>query len=57
VDTIHEISRLGKQAERDNVLNNGRFASLNDESSTGNINLLLHELQLITSGFEQDMGH
>jgi hypothetical protein len=39
------------------VLHDQGLTLLYDESSTGNIHLLLHELQLITSGFEQDMGH
>jgi len=40
----------------DLVLNNGVFASLNDKSSASNIDFLLHDLQLVASGFEQDMS-
>jgi hypothetical protein len=46
---------LGKGPRNFHVLDHGRFASFDDESSTGDIHLLLHKFQLLTSGFEKDI--
>ncbi len=57
VRTVLEIYQSSRDKKREYVLDDRRLARLNDESSTGNIDLLLHGLQFIRAGFKQDVCH
>jgi len=57
IEDLEATETRERRARSLHILNNRGLASFNDEPSASDIYLLLHKLQLFTSGLEEDMGH